>query len=133
MDYKVGLVSVSFRKLNYEEIVNAAAKSGIEAIEWGGDIHAPHGDIRIAKDIKALCDSRGIEIAEYGSYYKLCDDTVSFTDVTASAKALVPYVHSAHVFAWEREKKMPLKAQAEEWAEYVRAVQQTAKRDTLGN
>ena len=44
-----GLVSVTFRKLEPAEIVDLVKQAGLQGIEWGGDIHVPHGDIQRAK------------------------------------------------------------------------------------
>lgn len=66
-----GLVSVSFRDKNPKEIVEATVKAGLDGIEWGGDVHVPHGDKKTAIEVKKLCDGNGIKVAEYGSYYKI--------------------------------------------------------------
>ena len=42
-----GLVSVTFRKLSPEEIVQLVVSSGLKGIEWGGDIHLPHGILAV--------------------------------------------------------------------------------------
>jgi hypothetical protein len=43
-----GLVSVTFRKLAPAAIVELAVKAQLRSIEWGGDVHVPHGDVRAA-------------------------------------------------------------------------------------
>jgi sugar phosphate isomerase/epimerase len=42
---RTGLVSVTFRQLAVDEIVKVAKDAGLAAIEWGGDIHVPLGDL----------------------------------------------------------------------------------------
>lgn len=69
MKNRTGIVSISFRRHTACEILTAAQAAGLDTIEWGGDVHSPHGDIKAASELKALSDSYGIEIAEYGSYY----------------------------------------------------------------
>lgn len=69
--FKTGLVSVSFRKNTVEEIITLVKESGIDGIEWGGDIHVPAGNIEKAVYTKKLCEENGIEISAYGSYYKV--------------------------------------------------------------
>ncbi len=64
-----GLVSVSFRKMDPSEIVSLVARAGLEAIEWGGDIHVPHGDVRRACEVRKMTLDAGIKVASYGSYY----------------------------------------------------------------
>lgn len=65
-----GLVSVTFRKLSPAEIVGLVRKAGLRGIEWGGDIHAPHGDIARAREVRALTEDAGLRVAAYGSYYR---------------------------------------------------------------
>ena len=66
---QVGLASVTFRKKQINEIVSLATKSGVECIEWGGDIHVKCiDDARVARD---LCFDSNIKISSYGSYYRI--------------------------------------------------------------
>jgi sugar phosphate isomerase/epimerase len=65
-----GLVSVTFRALLAEQIVALADKAKLRSIEWGGDVHVPHGDLRAAATARRLCDERGLLISAYGSYYR---------------------------------------------------------------
>lgn len=89
MANQAGLVSVSFRKNTVEEVVKAASKAGLTAIEWGGDIHVPHGDLEAAKKAAGLCQEAGIAIPEYGSYYIIGkSEPGEFEKVVASAKVL---------------------------------------------
>jgi sugar phosphate isomerase/epimerase len=64
-----GLVSVTFRKLKPYEIIELVKKTELQAIEWGGDIHIPHGNYSEAKIVRKQSDAAGIKIASYGSYY----------------------------------------------------------------
>ena len=41
---KTGLVSISFRKKTPLELIKASKESGLEYIEWGGDVHIPMGN-----------------------------------------------------------------------------------------
>jgi sugar phosphate isomerase/epimerase len=41
------------------------------AIEWGGDIHCPHGDVATAKNLRRRCEDAGISTPSYGSYYRM--------------------------------------------------------------
>jgi len=68
---KTGLVSVTFRKLSPEEIIKLVAQAGLDGIEWGGDIHVPHGDTAKARDIALKTKEAGLSVASYGSYYSL--------------------------------------------------------------
>lgn len=67
---KFGLVSVSFRPLSCEKIISLVKQSELDAIEWGGDIHVPHGDFEKAKYVARLMKDANIETSAYGSYYR---------------------------------------------------------------
>ncbi len=89
MANKTGIVSISFRKYSKEEILAAAKDAGLDAVEWGGDVHVPHGDEEEAKKAKALSERFGIEMPEYGSYYIIGkSEPELFEKVLASAKIL---------------------------------------------
>ncbi|MBE7030414.1 MAG: hypothetical protein E7409_03170 [Ruminococcaceae bacterium] len=83
-----GVVSVTFRKKSVEEIIDIVKKSGLAAIEWGGDIHVPHGDVATAERVGKLTRAAGIEPISYGTYYECTKEDVPFDDVLASAVAL---------------------------------------------
>lgn len=85
-----GLVSVTFRKLSPEEIIQLTAKAGLDGIEWGGDIHVPHGDTRRAREVLKMTKDAGLKVASYGSYYRIGakENQVPFGDVLETAAAL---------------------------------------------
>ncbi len=86
-----GLVSITFRKLTPLEIVRLAVKAGLEGIEWGGDVHVPHGEEAIAREVARLTVDHGLKVAAYGSYYRAGVSELqglSFEAVVASAKWL---------------------------------------------
>ena len=85
---KPGLVSISFRKLSWQDTLSLAKTAGLEAIEWGGDVHVPHGDVALAREVGEATRAAGLEVAAYGSYYRLGEPAPDFSDVLASAKAL---------------------------------------------
>lgn len=64
-----GLVSVTFRQLKAEEIIKLVVEAGLEGIEWGGDIHVPHGEIKRAVEVGKKTEDAGLLTAAYGSYY----------------------------------------------------------------
>jgi sugar phosphate isomerase/epimerase len=68
---KPGLVSITFRDLTPREVIDTAARAKLEGIEWGGDVHAPHGDLRAAREVKRMTLDAGLSIAAYGSYYRV--------------------------------------------------------------
>ncbi len=65
-----GLVSITFRKLSPAEIVALVRQAGLRGIEWGGDIHVPHGNTARAREVRGLTQDAGLSVAAYGSYYR---------------------------------------------------------------
>jgi len=65
-----GLTSVTFRALPAERVAKLCAAAGLAAIEWGGDVHVPPGDEQAARAARAVCQSLGLLISSYGSYYR---------------------------------------------------------------
>jgi len=72
---KTGLTSVTFRGLCPKEIVNLSVRAGLDGIEWGGDIHVPHGNLKKACEIYNITADSGLEILAYGSYFFLGKST----------------------------------------------------------
>ena len=70
-NYRLGLVSVSFRKHTPKEILNAMQACGLSVIEWGSDVHAPCTDHERIGQIVAMQESLGISCSSYGTYFKL--------------------------------------------------------------
>jgi len=67
---QLGLVSVSFRKLSVAEIIDLALANDLAGIEWGGDVHVPHGDVALARDVRKQCEDASLVLPSYGSYYR---------------------------------------------------------------
>ncbi|WHT20801.1 TIM barrel protein [Crossiella sp. CA-258035] len=65
-----GLVSVTFRQLGVPEVVRLVEEAGLSAIEWGGDVHVPAGDLAAAEATRKLTAQAGLAVAAYGSYYR---------------------------------------------------------------
>ncbi|MCD4699512.1 MAG: sugar phosphate isomerase/epimerase [Phycisphaerae bacterium] len=87
---KSGLVSVTLRQLSPEEIVDLVAEAGLDGIEWGGDIHVPHGDTKRAGEVRKMTADAGLTVAAYGSYYKVGHekDSIPFKSVVDTAVEL---------------------------------------------
>jgi len=86
-----GLVSITFRKLTPLHIVELCRENQLQVIEWGGDVHVPHGDIDTAMQVGRLTREHGLDVAAYGSYYRLAAspaEGLHFSSVLASAVAL---------------------------------------------
>jgi len=88
---RTGLVSVTFRNLSPADIVALVAGAGLDAVEWGGDVHVPHGDLETATDVGRLTREAGLEVCSYGSYYRAFEsptEGLSFETVLRTADAL---------------------------------------------
>lgn len=86
-----GLVSITFRQLTAAEIIALCSKNQLKVIEWGGDVHVPHGDTGVAEHVGNLTREHGLEVEAYGSYYRLAaspNDGLHFSAVLDSAVAL---------------------------------------------
>ena len=86
-----GLVSISFRNLPVDEIISMCVFAGLDAIEWGGDVHVPHGNLDIAGQVREKTLSAGLRISSYGSYYRLAvspEQGLEFDTVLKTAEAL---------------------------------------------
>lgn len=119
MTLKPGIVSVTFRALSPEEVLDAARRAGLAGIEWGGDVHVPHGNVRHAREVAGRTRDAGLAVSSYGSYYKFNEADVAFASVLATAVALdVPVVR---VWAGARGS-----ADVDE-AEYARIVQESRR------
>jgi 3-dehydroshikimate dehydratase len=65
-----GLLSITFRKLTVKRIIDLAVEAQLSAVEWGGDVHVPHGDLGTARAVRRMCGDHGLTISAYGSYYR---------------------------------------------------------------
>jgi 3-dehydroshikimate dehydratase len=70
-----GLVSITFRKLTPEAIVALITRAGLVGVEWGGDVHVPHGNLKRARAVREVTLGAGLTIPSYGSYYRVGDQT----------------------------------------------------------
>lgn len=94
-----GIVSVTFRGLQPADVVKLTAEAGLDAVEWGGDVHVPHGDTKKAREVYALTIDSGLKIASYGSYYTAGvspEKGLSFDSVLESALEL----HAPNIRVW---------------------------------
>lgn len=86
---KCGLCSITFRKLSVEAVIALCKQAKTEAIEWGGDVHAPPSlSAAELKEIKAKTTDSGLFISSYGSYYNLVDPEDEFMKNLEAAATL---------------------------------------------
>lgn len=83
-----GLVSVTFRSLSAGEIIALTKKAGLRCIEWGGDVHVPHGDLGAARETAREMKAAGLKTASYGSYYRAGTSGLPFCTVLETALLL---------------------------------------------
>ena len=86
-----GLVSITFRQLEPKAIIDLVKQAGLTHIEWGGDVHCPHGDVQTARKVGELTREAGLTPAVYGSYYRTAPvhkEVPAFAEVLDSAQAL---------------------------------------------
>jgi hypothetical protein len=48
-----------------EQIVALVVETGLGGIEWGGDVHAPHGDLIAAERARILAGDAGLEVSAF--------------------------------------------------------------------
>lgn len=120
----LGMTSVTFRKKSIEEIIDVTKESGLDAIEWGGDVHVPLGDIAIADKTARLTQDANLKVASYGSYFRVGKDSVEVFDrVLETAKALnAPVIR---IWCGDISSKDTSDSR---FNEYVRDIQYIAKR-----
>lgn len=53
------------------EIVSLVREANLQGIEWGGDVHVPHGDLGRAREVREMTHEAGLNVAAYGSYFRV--------------------------------------------------------------
>jgi len=69
--YYLGLVSISFRCVSVEDLIDAVKQAGLSCIEWGSDVHAPCDDTEKLKKIAKLQKEKNVFCSSYGTYFRL--------------------------------------------------------------
>lgn len=96
-----GLVSITFRQLKPQDIVNLVRQAGLEGIEWAGEVHVPHGNLQAAREVYKMTTDAGLRVASYGSYYHAGHkEDFSFEDVLQTAIEL----HAPTIRVWAGKK-----------------------------
>ncbi len=85
----LGLVSISFRGLSPEKIIEETKNARLSCIEWGSDVHAPCDDTENLKKIAELQKKAGLFCCSYGTYFRLgASDTGELQQYIDAAKIL---------------------------------------------
>ena len=104
--FRTGLCSITHRKLSVDQVIELALTCGLEGIEWGGDVHVPHGEIERAETVLDKTLAAGLLCPSYGSYYKVGhseEKGLSFDAVLDTADALgVPLIR---IWAGDRNRE----------------------------
>ena len=120
----IGMTTVTFRNKSVDEIIEICKMAGVDAIEWGGDVHVPAGDVALAEEVYKKTIDAGLEVSSYGSYYWVGTNTEEdFDKVLASAKAL----HAKFIRIWAG-KLSSAKVDDETFNKYVEEIKGMAKK-----
>ena len=92
--YKLGLVSVSFRAHTPRKILEAAKAAGLSCIEWGSDVHAPCNDTERLYEIAKMQKQYGMECSSYGTYFRLGEAPIEMLEqyITAAKTLGIRFV-----------------------------------------
>ena len=87
---KIGLCSITFRDLSVTEVIKLAKEAKLDGIEWGADKHVIPTDLKNAEIVAKQTNEAGLEVASYGSYYRVgeIDNNYSFEDILKTTLAL---------------------------------------------
>ena len=82
-----GIVSATFKTESVDYVINVAKEAGLKAVEWSENHHIKKGDFAFAKETAEKTADAGLEIAGYGSYYRL-GQNMEIRDSLDTASAL---------------------------------------------
>ncbi|HMP76553.1 MAG TPA: TIM barrel protein [Kiritimatiellia bacterium] len=83
-----GLVSITFRKLSVDEVIELASSCGLRSIEWGADVHVKPDDPAAARGVGERTRAAGLTVSSYGSYYRAGERPESFDAILETARSL---------------------------------------------
>ncbi len=122
--FKKGVVSVSFRDKTPEEIVESAAESGLQCIEWGSDVHVPFNNLENAREVFEKTAQKGLFVSSYGTYFGIDRDGLSELNCyMETAKAL----HTNKMRIWPPGKPSKKIIADGEWKSYVKKTSRLAQ------
>ncbi|GGJ55764.1 sugar phosphate isomerase/epimerase family protein [Virgibacillus salexigens] len=117
---KTGLCSVTFRKLSPEEIIHIVETSGLEAIEWGTDVHLTlQKSTAYIQSIKEKCRKAGIETPSLGTYYRLNESPLAYFK---SCIQIADQIGAHQLRIWGGNKS-PKDITHSDWKKYVQETQ----------
>lgn len=84
-----GVTTVTFKRFSPREVLSIVSNTDLQAIEWSGNSHVPHGCIGTAKEVAQMSADHGLLTPSYASYYRLAESKPSmFEDSVNCAKIL---------------------------------------------
>ncbi|MFI5806101.1 sugar phosphate isomerase/epimerase family protein [Streptomyces sp. NPDC051561] len=86
---RLGLCSVTFRRLPAAEVARYAADAGLEVVEWGADVHAPPADPGTVRAVREVSDRYGLTCCSYGSYFRATPGELAEFPAVARASVLL--------------------------------------------
>ncbi|WP_326769612.1 sugar phosphate isomerase/epimerase [Streptomyces sp. NBC_01591] len=84
-----GLCSVTFRRLPAAEVARRAADAGLEAVEWGADVHAPPTEPDTVRAAREASGRYGLTCCSYGSYFRATQGELAEFPAIAQAAVLL--------------------------------------------
>ena len=98
-----GIVSATFRGKTAEDIIRLCQEADLKAVEWSENAHVFPGDPEGAAELYKKTTEAGLQIAAYGSYFRLGKNEnpkEAFCQSIISAKAL----HAPIIRIWAGTK-----------------------------
>ncbi|MEU1370401.1 TIM barrel protein [Streptomyces sp. NPDC005803] len=86
---RLGLCSVTYRRLPAIEVARYAAHAGLEVIEWGADVHAPAEEPGAVRTVREASDRYGLACCSYGSYFRATPGELAGFPAVARAATLL--------------------------------------------
>ena len=85
---RTGLCSITFRALAAADVLAAAAAAGLQAVEWGSDVHAPPTSPGL-RELAARTADAGLAVCSYGTYFEAgVSDPADFAALSRAAAEL---------------------------------------------
>ncbi|GAB96381.1 hypothetical protein BJY21_001953 [Kineosphaera limosa] len=121
---RLGLCSVTLRRLPAVEVIEVARAARLHRIEWGADVHAPPGTSAQVQqglvELGARTREAGLAVASYGSYWRAgVSPRADIVDVVEGAVAL----GAPRIRVWAADIGTA-QASAELWEATVRALRE---------
>ena len=81
-----GMVSATFKDLGIDEVLSIMDRADLKVIEWSENHHIIAGNMKMARETAVKTVDHGIDIAGYGSYFRLGKDMDIRTSLDTAAE-----------------------------------------------